>query len=214
MDLVPADLPDAKQRLLDAAEEVFAEKGFNAATIREIKDRANVNIAAVNYYFGDKERLYIETVKHAHQCSWQGLPQHPPPVDALPVEKLRHFIRVMATWTNAPVRQSSILLLMRELTNPTAAAREVVRESIQPSAFRLRAIVEELFPGIDEGRCLMIGFSIMGQILFYKQNRRTAEMIFGPEAVAALPTEAVIDHITRFTLAALGQGPAVTGGAS
>ncbi|QEL18106.1 CerR family C-terminal domain-containing protein [Limnoglobus roseus] len=202
---------DAKERLLDAAEEVFADKGFNAATIREIINRANVNIAAVNYYFGDKERLYIEAVKYAHQCSWKGLPQPESSPDATPVEKLRLFIRMMATWTNAIARPSSVQLVMREMLHPTAAAREIVRESIQPTGFRLRAIVEELFPGIEEGRCLMIGFSIMGQILFYKQNRRVAELIFGKEPVAALETESVIEHITQFTLAALGQGPPVNG---
>ncbi len=48
------NLEEAKARLLHTAGEIFAEKGFHAATVREICQQAQVNIASVNYYFGDK----------------------------------------------------------------------------------------------------------------------------------------------------------------
>ena len=54
---------DTKERLMEVAGQVFAEKGFRDATVREICQRAGANLAAVNYHFGDKERLYIESVK-------------------------------------------------------------------------------------------------------------------------------------------------------
>ena len=61
-------MDDTRERLLAAASRVFAEKGFEKATVREICQAAEVsNLAAVNYYFGDKERLYIESVKRAHR---------------------------------------------------------------------------------------------------------------------------------------------------
>ncbi len=214
MDLESHLPPDAKQRLLDAAEEIFAEKGFTAATIREIKDRANVNIAAVNYYFGDKERLYIETVKYAHECSTRHSPMPEPSPDVPPVEKLKAFIREMTVRMTSPTRGSSLRLMMREMSYPTVAAREVVREYIQPMAFQLRAIVQELLPVAAESQVLMIGFSIIGQILYYRQNRPISELIFSKDHLDALSTDQIADHITQFTLAALGQGSPLGGKSS
>lgn len=51
---------DKSQQFLEAAGEVFAERGFKAATIQEISQRANANIASAYYHFRDKESLYRE----------------------------------------------------------------------------------------------------------------------------------------------------------
>jgi len=51
---------DARERLLDAAERLFAEHGFRAASVREITVAAGCNLAAVNYHFGGKLNLYRE----------------------------------------------------------------------------------------------------------------------------------------------------------
>lgn len=206
------DVPDdsrqiePSQRLLEAAEEVFARKGFDGATVREICDRAGVNIAAISYHFGDKERLYIEAVKNAHQCSMAQAspPEWPPGIP--PVQKLREFIRAMARAVNGPARPAALQLMMREMANPSAAAEAVVHESIRPMAHGLRAVVRELFPDLTDRQHLMIGFSVVGQLLFYRQNRQIAELLFGKEAVAAIDADALTEHVTRFTLAALGHG--------
>jgi len=50
-------------RILDAAEELFAEKGFNATSMRTITREAGVNLAAVNYHFGSKSRLITEVIR-------------------------------------------------------------------------------------------------------------------------------------------------------
>ena len=55
-------------RLIEAAGEEFAGKGFDSARVRTICERAGANVAAVNYHFGDKEQLYVETVLDAHRC--------------------------------------------------------------------------------------------------------------------------------------------------
>ena len=58
---------NTRDKILNAAGEVFAEQGFEGATIRAITERAGVNVAAVNYHFRDKAELYTRVVVDA--CS-------------------------------------------------------------------------------------------------------------------------------------------------
>jgi TetR/AcrR family transcriptional regulator, regulator of cefoperazone and chloramphenicol sensitivity len=197
-------LDDARARLLAAAEVIFAEKGFGSSSVREICKAAGVNIASISYYFGDKERLYVECLKAAHDCADAGPEFGEFDEGTLAVEKLRRFLQIMARRMHAPARSTALQLLMREFANPSAAGQEVIFEYIRPKALRLRGVLQELLPGADERRLMMIGFSVMGQVLFYRQNRPVVEQIFGKEAVNELDSEAVVEHVTRFTLAALG----------
>ncbi len=197
-------LMEPRQRLLAAAEAVFAEKGFDAASIREISTEAEVNLASIKYYFGDKEGLYIEAVKYAHLCTSAERPLPEFPAGLKPVDKLKLFIREMVSRMHGPARPSSMKLMMREMAHPGKAAHVVVQEFIQPMAFRLRSILRELLPEYSESELLMIGFSIIGQVLYYRQNRPISELIFDKPQVDALSEAMVADHIVRFSLAALG----------
>lgn len=57
------ELPDTRQRILDAAEALFTAHGFEATTMRMITATANANLAAVNYHFGSKESLVEEVFR-------------------------------------------------------------------------------------------------------------------------------------------------------
>jgi AcrR family transcriptional regulator len=199
----PVDTPDARQRLLETAQAVFGDRGFDGAKVRDICKGAGVNIAGINYHFGGKEELYIEAVKHAHTCArMESFPVLPPGTP--PSEKLKGFIREMVARMHTPTSPAAMKLMMREMADPGKAADIVVKEFIQPVAFALRDILRELLPDCDERKLLATGFSIIGQILFYRQNRPVTELIFGKEAVDALDVNFVTDHIICFTLAALG----------
>ena len=200
----PSPALEPRQKLLEAAEVVFANRGYDGATIRDICDLAGMNIAAVNYHFGDKKRLYMEAVKHAHACSSEGsqLPVWEP--GTRPADKLRVFVRTMLRQMHGPVRASSLQLMMREMANPSPAAEAVVAQFVKPMAHGLYAIVTELFPTAPEKTRLMIAFSVVGQCLFYRQNRKVSELLFDKERIETLDLESVTEHVTRFTLAALG----------
>ena len=83
---------DPRERILLAAGQEFAEKGYEAATVRDICLAAGVNVAAVNYYFGDKQKLYNETVRQAHQRLVAQVPLSPWPAGTSARAKLRDFI--------------------------------------------------------------------------------------------------------------------------
>jgi TetR/AcrR family transcriptional regulator, regulator of cefoperazone and chloramphenicol sensitivity len=203
-------IDQTQQRLIEAAQQVFAEKGFKAASIREICKLAGANIAAVNYYFGDKERLYIEAVKYANTCT-QGLPFPDWAPDTPPVEKLGDFIRVMVTRMMQPQSPASLQLMMRELAQPTAACVEVVRDHIQPMAEKLGAVLAQLLPDTPPRRRALIAFSIVGQCHFYRGLRAVAALLVGEQEFAQYDPELVTRHITAFTLNALGLGKKSTG---
>ncbi|MEM6820399.1 MAG: TetR/AcrR family transcriptional regulator [Verrucomicrobiota bacterium] len=63
MAITEAKHVDTRDRIMDAAEGLFARGGFNATSLRAITNEANVNLASVNYHFGSKDRLIVEVIK-------------------------------------------------------------------------------------------------------------------------------------------------------
>ena len=207
---MPAD--DAtKTRLLEAAGEEFADKGFGGATVRAICARAGANVAAINYHFGDKERLYIEAVIEAHRCGMEGPDEAEmetlggPPAEALRLF-IRHFLKnVLAVhdpddWHHA--------LMVREMIRPTSASTTLAREVIGPKFRRLSAILRAIHPAADERRLHATAFSLIGQCLHYKLARPISRQLVGDDAWADLmDLDYLADHIAGVMLAALGIGP-------
>lgn len=208
---VPDTPESAKERLLAAAEAIFADYGYEGASIRQICTRAGMNVAAVNYHFGDKENLYVETVKRAHTCNARGLPiEEVDPPGSPPAARLERFIRGMVASMHAPASPTAMKLMMREMADPGKAAGTVVDEFIRPLAFRLKGILRDLLPDVPEPQLLMTGFSVISQCLFYRQNRPLMGLVFGKEAVQGLTVDMVADHVVRFTLSAIDRMKSVT----
>jgi AcrR family transcriptional regulator len=197
-----------RQRLLEAAGEVFAEHGFKNATVRDICRRADANVAAINYHFGDKARLYSETFRHV---IGEAMAKYPPNLgvsDTDPAEKklfafVRSFLfRILDTGRHAWFGK----LISREMVEPTHALEERVNETIRPMAELLQGIVRELLGPVasnspqDIRRCTT---SVIGQIVFYHHCRPVLEKVFpgikhSPEAI-----ESLARHVTEFSLSGI-----------
>ena len=189
-----------KARLLEAAGEEFASRGFERATIRAISEKAGTNIAAVNYHFGDKERLYEAALLEAHECSKARV--DPSTLEEPAEERLREFVRQMLTNVLDKGRLETWhqALMLRELIEPRGADA-LVRESIGPRFHLLKATLHELFPEADDRRLNALAFSTVGQCLHYKVARPISVRLIGEEALDDLDVEYLTDHITSVILA-------------
>ena len=200
---------DTRGRLLEAAGEVFAEKGFRAATVREICGRAEANLAAVNYHFGDKERLYVEAVQHAHHRGAEGpRPQWPPGTP--PEAKLREYVGQMLAQLLDDRRPTwHAQLMAREMCQPTKACAVLVESYIRGNFELLDGILSELLPSETPAADRhLVGFSIIGQCLHFKIHKPIAVLLVGEEELRTYEVARLTDHIARFSLAALGrEGP-------
>jgi AcrR family transcriptional regulator len=205
----PSDAsPDPRVRILSAAGREFAERGYEAATVRDICSAAGVNVAAVNYYFGDKRRLYIESVKHAHAERLRRVPQ-PEWAPGTPApQKLRDFVGSMLDrMLGGDQPPWQVGLMMRELLQPTEACRELVENSIRPLFETLLGILDEVVAGaLPEAQLRRVGLSIIGQCFLYRAAGDVVAMLVPADEIETSHTpSAIADHVTRFALAAIGR---------
>jgi AcrR family transcriptional regulator len=205
---------ETKARLLEAAGEEFAAKGFEHARVRAISKRAGANVAAINYHFGGKEQLYVEAVLEAHRCGTHLISE----IDLMrgsPAEQLRryihHFLSDVMSMNRANRWHNTLML--REMLQPTVASETLVREAIRPRFERLQAILRRACPDADKRRLNALAFSVVGQCLHYKVARPITERLIGTEAYKSLDLEYLTDHISSFCLAALGLAPPLGGAA-
>jgi AcrR family transcriptional regulator len=214
----PAENPppagDARDRILVAAGREFAERGYESATVRDICLAAGVNGAAVNYYFGDKRRLYIESVKHAHRERLRQVPE-PEWVPGTPAAtKLRDFVgNMLERMLGLGQPPWQVSLMLREVLQPTEACRELVEDYFRPHFELLVSILDEVAERrLDDPGLRRVALSVIGQCFLYRAAGDVVGMLVPPGELESLHTPPQIaDHVTRFTLAALAAGPPLTG---
>jgi TetR/AcrR family transcriptional regulator, regulator of cefoperazone and chloramphenicol sensitivity len=195
-----------RQDLLEAAGAVFAERGYRNTTVRRICARAGANVAAVNYHFGTKLRLYLEVLRRAHAHSLQ---KYPPDMGvraaAPPEERLRAFVRsfLLRIFDTGPTAWMGKLMAM-EMVNPSAALKTLVEERFRPMAGLLCGIISEILgPHAEPEEIRFCGFSIMSQCVFHAHCRSVVEQLYPKQRFRLKDVERLADHIIRFSLAGL-----------
>ncbi len=199
------DAQETRQRLLAAAAEVFAEKGYWEATHAEICRKAKANTAAVNYHFGSKENLYVESWKYAFEKSVEA---HPPeggiPPEAPVEERLRG--RILAFMQRiADPDNYEMEILHKEMANPTGLLTQIMHEKIEPMRQRMQSIVGELLGDeASERQVSLCAMSLIGQCFGPMLHLRHARMAPGTPRPVGPPfefgVEELADHVTQFSL--------------
>ncbi|HEX3602194.1 MAG TPA: CerR family C-terminal domain-containing protein [Lacipirellulaceae bacterium] len=197
-----------RERITVAAGEIFAERGFDGTTVRDICQKAGANVAAVNYYFGDKQRLYVEAVCQAHRWRMEQFPLPPWSDSTSPETKLADFIGTFVRRVRSgPGGTWHSKLMMREMANPTAACAELVQSSIRPQFEILLQILRELAPAdASQADLRLTAFSIVGQCLFYHFADPVIRNLLSANEYESLDIEQLTQHIADFSLTAIKGG--------
>ena len=197
------DGKETRSRIINAACKVFAEKGYQAAKVADICQQAGANVAAVNYYFGDKATLYTEAWQQAFEkCSELALPD----VTATsPGEQLRiHIHSLIQNFTDPGDRGQFTRLYLMELTNPTGLIHNIWHEIIAPRRQILLEVIRNIMgtKATDE-TVFFCEMSIISQCRALMTTRPSdMEYMLGqplsPDLIMRLA-----DHVTRFSLAGI-----------
>jgi len=193
---------DTPQRLLDAALDVFAEQGYQAATIQEIVKRAGTNIAAVNYHFRDKANFYAEVIVY-------GCESDAARPDFLVAEQPEQQLFAFIQWflqRGLKIGSESLLdqIHMQELANPSPVLDKVVEKLIRPVHWQLREIVSALLPeNSTEETVRFHCFSVIGQCNLYKIGKPIMMRLYPDLELDEQAIERLVAHIYAVSLAGI-----------
>ena len=196
-----------RQRLLEAAGQEFAERGFRNATVRDICRVARANVAAVNYHFGGKEELYASAVHYAHQCATRAdvIGAVALGRDLPPEARLHAFVRTFLSGILESGRPAwHAKLMAREISDPTGVLDEIAEQTVRPRLAALSAIIREMVgPGPSQRQMVNSARSIVSQILFYHFARPMLVRVFPDERFDETRIDELAAHIVAFSLGGL-----------
>lgn len=191
-------------KLLETAAQVFAERGYHAATVREIAKRSGANIAAVNYHFGDKLGLYSEVLHHMIAARVEPL-QAVLEQNAPPEEILRQVIktRLQGISTGA-LPDWHLRIMIHEFAQPSPLMSRVVKEISRPLYMRFLELTGK-FIGLppDDETTRLCAHSVVGQILLYVTQAPLLLQIWPDLKMTLEQVDRIADHIVNFSLAYL-----------
>jgi AcrR family transcriptional regulator len=187
----------ARDRVLVEAARLFAERGFNKVTVREICTAAKANVASVNYHFGDKAGLYTEIVERGFG-ELDGGPRRPADTGESDASaRLGAFVNETLHQMLAPAQSSHVQqLLIHEMADPTPMFDEIAKRVMRPRLSYLCKLVGELMgrPPADR-QVVNAAASVQAQCLMAQVTTRTMAKTSSIDELA--------DHITRFSLAGI-----------
>ncbi|HUY04943.1 MAG TPA: TetR/AcrR family transcriptional regulator [Rhodocyclaceae bacterium] len=202
---------DTRRRILDAAEALFTEHGFEATTLRQITGQAQVNLAAVNYHFGSKEALIQELFRR--RLTW------------LNERRLEALDRLEAEAKGAPLKPSKIVdaffgvavnmaadregggrtfmrLLGRTYTEPSEFVRSFLASEYSEAVGRFKAALFKALPAVPQEEILW-RFHFMLGAMAYALSGADALSIVGDSPVDDGAIDALYPRLMSFLLGGL-----------
>jgi AcrR family transcriptional regulator len=198
----PSDI--TRERIIKAAERLFAERGYDRTSIRAIVAKAHVNQAAINYHFAGKDGLYREVLRSAFRTLTEGQIAHAGEIKAMSRERaLAEFVRyqlrglLQRDELTRPIR-----IFNWETVRPTAVFRELLSEEAAPFMGLATEIIHRFMPAADHRTLTLAAIWLVGQCGVFVRNR---DRLTGP------PISLEIDEAGVERLARLVSGWAIAG---
>lgn len=195
-----------KERILEEAESLFALKGYDAVSIREITGAAKCNLAAVNYHFGNKKNLYLEVfrsrwlpraarIKKSFENSLKGTGTLTPSVV---VQSLaRAFLEGPFSEEE---RKRHHQLISGELAKPTEAFKMIADQALRPMFDSLVEDLRRVLPDdIEEEKLVLNIFSVLAMVLYFNFARILISSFSGCDYDANFKGR-LVDHIVEFSI--------------
>jgi AcrR family transcriptional regulator len=198
---------ETRERLLNAAARLFAERGFAKVTVRVICQKARANVAAVNYHFGGKDGLYhavmrtaIETMQATTQAAQRA--GHGLPAD----ERIRAYVSVFIERILGKGHETWIhQLMLRELSDPTPALDMVAEDVLKPRTAYLCGIIGELIHcPADSPQVMRCALSVQSQFNSMLWSHAVARIMHVAD-IPAPTLDEMAEHITQFSLGGIRQ---------
>lgn len=200
---------NSQERLLDSAEKLFSEKGFDAANVRELAGNAGCNIASINYYFGGKDNLYREVwrrhLKITRETRLKSIQATMKKNNGRPeLEDLLNsyawaFIEPLGDQNKS---QQLMRLMAREIIDPHLPRDMFVNELVRPVMKALQNALIKICPTLKPEKIPIIIIFIVGQImqnLHYKALLEQSEQ----KDVRKYELNEIIENTVKFSAAGI-----------
>jgi TetR/AcrR family transcriptional regulator, regulator of cefoperazone and chloramphenicol sensitivity len=193
-----------RDRILKAAERLFAERGYDGTSIRAIVARARVNQAAINYHFDGKDGLYREVLRLAFRGLTENQLSHAAEVSSMSREQaLSEFIRRQLHPLLARDEAARHMRIFNwETVRPTPVFRKLLSEEAAPFMGMATDLIRRFLPDADHRSLVVAAIWLLGQCSVFIRNR---EQLSGP------PVELTFDESSVDWLAQLISGWSIGG---
>jgi AcrR family transcriptional regulator len=204
----PTDVSVAtRDRILDAAERLFAEKGFEGTSVRDLAAAAGVNLAAVNYHFGGKEALYRATGERLmNELRERRMKAIRAALDA-PDATLESTLRAFAWQIFRPLDDKArarcfIQLGHREMAEPRLSADFCNEKVVDPIERALEEAIRRFEPRLSQDQARFAVYAFVGQLIHAVEMASWLGTL-AEERSFGFPFAELADRVVAFTAAGI-----------
>ncbi len=195
---------DTRQRLLDIAEQLFAERGFYGVSIAAIASEVGFTKQGLLHYFNSKEKLYGAIVQRISD-DFQDHQREALQASEDPAERLGKFYAALAEPTETNVQRTR--LLMRELLDNNERAAKAENWYLRPFLDRLISMVKDVNKSekLSDAEALAYGYQLLGAVNYFLISTSTLKAMYGAKFIEAISTD-FIKNLNRLINQGLNSG--------